>query len=121
MNTYTTDELLILLESIRTFPIAEKLTIDSEEYTVFAVKNVANIIHQYHNQGPEKIFEKINEYAEMGRITRYGAPPPLVLVYDLMYEESLDKMPLFIETPYEPIATWRLNLPMSGDRITERS
>lgn len=124
MNTYTVDELLILLEAISSFPIADKLTIDAEDFTLFAVKNIANIIHQYRSQGPDKIFEKINEYAETGRLTRSGSAttePPLVLVFNMMYEDNLDKMPLYLDTPYEPIAVWRLSLPVSGRSITERS
>lgn len=124
MNKYTVEELLLLMESIITFPMAEKLDDYPEEDTLFSMKNVANIIHQYHKQGPGVISEKINEYAEIGRLTRSGSavtPPPLVLVYELMYINSPDILPLYLDTPYEPIVTWRLNLSKPGNPVTERS
>jgi hypothetical protein len=114
MNTYTIHELLILLDLLRSSSIADKLDHTSEEGTIFAIKNIANIIKQYQDKGPDKIFEKINEFAEIGRLTRSGSSiqvPPLVLVYDLIYEENLDRMPLYLNTPYESIAIWRLALP----------
>lgn len=113
MNRYTVEELLVLMKSINSFPLAEKLDGNSEDYTLFAMKNVANIIHQYRDQGPDKIFEKINEFAKIGEITRSGSAitsPPLLLVFELMYESSLDLLPLYLDTPYEPIAVWRFNL-----------
>lgn len=112
METYTIKELLNLHKAITAAEeLLSKGLIDSPSG---AVRNIAWIINEYQDKGPEKILEKIKEFADIGELPfsiDYYEINPHTLVYNLIYEEGLNDMPLYLNTPYEPIAIWRLSLP----------
>jgi hypothetical protein len=115
MNIYTIEELLTLREAIR----YADLGVSHVDTPKSAVTNVSTIINNYKNLGPEKILEKVIEFADIGRMqfsVLDAVVSPYVIVYNLIYKDNLDDMPTYLETPYEAIAVWRLQL---SKKITE--
>lgn len=110
MYTYTLEELLKLSEAIDAADLGPSIV----ESSIAAINNVSTIIDTYRKYGPDKILKKIVEFADIGRLmfsVLKGETSSYVVVYNLIYENNLDDMPLYFGTPYEAIAVWRLQLP----------
>jgi len=108
MNAYTLEELLNLAKSID----AEQLIGGPMDTPESALNNIMVIIENYQKEGPEAIYDKIKEFADIGNlISTEDDIAPTLLAYQILYEKDFNDMPIFINSEYAIIAQWRLNLP----------
>ena len=108
MNTYSIEELKDLAIVIDKADIFG----GSSDTPEAALNNVFNIISNYWVKGIDVIHNKILEFAEIGKSLPYEnyEANPYLMVYQLIYEININEMPLYINSPYELIANWRLCL-----------
>jgi hypothetical protein len=108
MNTYTIEELKDLAIAIDRADIFGGST-DTPEA---ALNNVFNIITDYCGKGLDAIHDKMLEFADIGKALPYEnyEANPYLMIYQLIYEISINEMPMYINSPYELIANWRLCL-----------
>jgi hypothetical protein len=116
MNTYTTEELEELANCILkdTYLRSQNFSTDSPES---ALLNTFGLIMNYRKKGPEKVQSKISEFSETGKLAQTGPEMHTYQkIYILLYETPIEELPLYLDTPYDIIAVWRLNL---AKKITE--
>lgn len=96
------EDLLITLEALG----APFLPTGDTPYS--AILNMKGLIKNYIKEGPEKIKSKIKEFADIGWLVN-TSKHPYYKVYALLYEIPVEELPLYLDTPYDSIAVWRLS------------
>lgn len=109
MNTYSIEKLRDLAKTIDKADIYG----GSQDTPEAALNNVFCIVNDYYKKGLDAIHDKMLEFANIGRALPYknGETHPHLMVYRLIYEFNIKDIPLYMNSPYEIIALWRLNIP----------
>jgi hypothetical protein len=107
MIEYTMEDLEDLLRHLELLGIPGFFSSNTAES---AIRNTINLIRNYKKDGPDKIRSKIHEFAEVGKTANGGSSEihPYQMVYLLLYETPVEELPMYLDTPFDVIAVWRL-------------